>query len=648
MHRTAVTALAVVLATPLAAQIATPARPLTDPGTLTSPVNPAARPIPLEDLGNLRVSGDPAWSADGRSVYLTSNLAGRNNVWRTDLGTEGGSWPVQLTQSDDAQAGIATSRDGKWVYFEQDKGGDEYTDVYRAPAGGGAVENLTNTPDRREGGLLVAPTGGLIALSTKLKSEGQSNLAVMDEAGTVRVLTAETDPQFAWSPVAWTDGGRALIANRGRVDAKVGEVWRVDVADGKATRLLAKANTVYEASDAAPDGGTLFVTSNERTGQRHAGLYDTAGRRWRWLRATPWEQNSGSLARDGRSALFAVNADARTTLYRVDLATMTERPLPLPPGVNLFAGAEPLSPDGRTVLVGHSGADSPPNVYALDLATGTTRPVTENAMATLAPAILPTSQVVTFKSFDGTAISAVVTIPANLKRDGSAPAIVLPHGGPTGQTLDRFSQYAAAFASRGYVTIAPNFRGSTGYGQTFQDANYQDLGGGDLKDTVAAKRFLVDSGYVDARRVGIFGGSYGGFMTLMAIGRTPDEFAAGVQWFGIINWRTMYRDQDEQLKAYQRGLLGTPDANPKVYDAASPLTYIRAAKAPLLTIQGENDIRVPRGQAQEVNDILKAKGNIVETIYYPAEGHGFRKRENQLDSLQRTVAWFDTYLKPKP
>ncbi len=110
----------------------------------------------------------------------------------------------------------------------------------------------------------------------------------------------------------------------------------------------------------------------------------------------------------------------------------------------------------------------------------------------------------------------------------------------------------------------------------------------------------------------------------------------------------MYRDQDPVLQAYQRSLIGTPDADPKVYDAAAPLTYIRAAKAPLLTIQGENDIRVPRGQAQEVNDILKAKGNIVETIYYPEEGHGFRKRENQLDSLKRTVAWFDKYLKAAP
>jgi len=267
------------------------------------------------------------------------------------------------------------------------------------------------------------------------------------------------------------------------------------------------------------------------------------------------------------------------------------------------------------------------------------------AMASLTTATLPRSQVVTYKSFDRTLISAIVTMPFNLKRDGSNPAIVIPHGGPSGQAEDGFSRFATAFATRGYVVIQPNFRGSTGYGKAFQAANFKDLGGGDLKDTVAAKKFLVTSGYVDPKKVGIFGGSYGGFMAMMAIGRTPDEFAAAVQWYGIINWRTMYRDQDTQLQAYQRTLIGTPDENPAVYDAASPLTYIKAAKAPLLSIQGENDIRVPRGQAQEVADLLAAKGNVVETVFYPGEGHGFQKRENQLDSLNRTIAWFDKYLK---
>jgi dipeptidyl aminopeptidase/acylaminoacyl peptidase len=638
--------LGAVLATtvPLGAQVRTPDRPVTDPRSLSSPAGPATRPVPLEDIGTSRGMQGVAWSADGKHLFVSTNLTGRYNIWRTDAG---GSWPLQLTQADDTQSGLLASVDGKYLYFEQDVGGNEYTDVYRVPVGGGAVENLTNSPDRREGNLVGGPANGRVALSTKLKSEGQSNLAVMDAAGKVSVLTKEADPQFGWTPVAWIDAGRAILANRDRVDYRVSEVWRVDAATGAATRLLGKADTVYQASDATADGRSIAVTTDEGTGQMHAGVYEVSGAKWRWLKRSPWSQSSRVFTRDDRALIVEASDDVRSTLVSYDLASGTETPLALPPGANYLFGTDPRSPDGRTLTVVHTGADTPVNLLTYDLATGSTRPVTQLAIASLNPAVLPKSQVVTYKSFDGTLITAVVTIPANLKRDGTNPAIVMPHGGPTGRAEDGYNRYAAAFASRGYITIQPNFRGSTGYGKAFQNANYKDLGGGDLKDTVAAKAFLVASGFVDPKRVGIFGGSYGGFMTLMALGRTPDEFAAGVQWFGIINWRTMYRDQDEVLKAYQRGLLGTPESDPKVYDAASPLTYIRAAKAPLLTIQGENDIRVPRGQAQEVNDILKAKGNVVETVFYPAEGHGFQKRENQLDSLKRTVAWFDRYLKPQ-
>ncbi|MBK6451039.1 MAG: prolyl oligopeptidase family serine peptidase [Proteobacteria bacterium] len=136
-----------------------------------------------------------------------------------------------------------------------------------------------------------------------------------------------------------------------------------------------------------------------------------------------------------------------------------------------------------------------------------------------------------------------------------------------------------------------------------------------------------------------------GFMTLMALGRAPDAFAEGVQEFGIINWFTMHETSDPQLTQYLVALLGDPVKDKAHYDASSPMAYIRQAKSPLLSLQGENDIRVPRGQAQEVTDILKEKGTTSETIFYPAEGHGFMKIENRLDALRRTILWFDTYLK---
>ena len=640
--RSILTAVLLATASPLAAQVATPDRAVTDPQTVASPANPDAKPVPLDDIGVTRSLYDAVWSADGKQIFIATDLTGRVNIWRMDAN---GSWPVQLTQSDDAQSGLATTRDGQWLYFTQDVGGNEYSDIYRVPTAGGAVENLTNTPDRSESGLLPGPTGGLVALSTKLKSEGQSNLAVMDANGTIRNLTAEKDPQYSWDPVAWIDGGKAVMANRSLVDSSASEVWRVDVASGAATRLLGKPKTIYAASGATPDGAVLAVTTDEGTGQPHATAYTVATKKWQGLPKTPWEESSDIVTPDGKAMFVRTNNDGRSTLSRVDLSTMAKTDLALDPGRASIPGLAAISPDGNRMFVMRSGADSPTMLYAYDLAANKAAPMVPLAMASLSPATLPKSQIVTYKSFDGTLISAVVTMPFNLKRDGSNPAIVIPHGGPTGQSQDGFSRYATAFATRGYVVIQPNFRGSTGYGKAFQEANFQDLGGGDLKDTVAAKAFLVQSGYVNDKKVGIFGGSYGGFMTLMAIGRTPDEFAAAVQWFGIINWRTMYRDQDERLKAYQRSLLGTPEKDGAVYDAASPLTYMKAAKAPLLTIQGENDIRVPRGQAQEVHDLLKAKGNVVETIFYPEEGHGFQKRENQLDSLRRTIGWFDKYLK---
>jgi dipeptidyl aminopeptidase/acylaminoacyl peptidase len=641
--RLMMTTILLLAGSPLAAQIATPERPVTDPQSLNSPVNPEARAVPLDDIGNSRNVGSATWSVDSKHVFLSTNLTGRYNIWRTDAV---GSWPLQMTQSDESQGGLAASRDGKWLYFTQDQGGDEYYDLYRVPTSGGAVERVTNTPDLSERGMVPGGKDGLIALSVKKNTEAQSNLAVLGPDGAVRVLTAEADPDFEWRPRVWADGGTTLYANREKVDSTATEIWRVDVASGKATKVLGQDGTIYQVMDISADGAWLAVTTDVEIGRPRAGLYNLATGTWKWLKPIIWDQTAIRFTRDGKSLLVESSDDLRTTVVRYDLATGEETPLKLPAGLNFTTGNDSRSPDGRALLVVNMAANVTGELNRYDLVDDSVTPLTRLALASLQPEVLAASQMVTYESFDGTRISALVTMPANLKRNGSNPAIVLPHGGPTGKTDDFFDEFAAALASRGYIIIAPNFRGSTGYGKDFQTANYNDLGGGDLKDTIAAKQFLVASGFVDPKRVGIFGGSYGGFMTLMAIGKAPDEFAAGVQLFGIINWRTMYRDMDEVLKAYLRSLMGTPEENPEGYDRASPLTYIANAKAPLLTLQGENDIRVPRGQAQEVNDILKAKGSTVETIYYPAEGHGFRKRENQLDSLKRTVEWFDRYLKP--
>jgi dipeptidyl aminopeptidase/acylaminoacyl peptidase len=252
-----------------------------------------------------------------------------------------------------------------------------------------------------------------------------------------------------------------------------------------------------------------------------------------------------------------------------------------------------------------------------------------------------------YRSFDGTVVSAIMWIPFNLKRDESAPAVVIAHGGPTWQTFDGWNPTVAALASRGYICIAPNVRGSTGYGMPFQRANHQDLGGGDLQDEVYAATFLKQTGYVDGKRIGITGGSYGGFMTMMAVSKTPNFWATGVAQYGVANWRTMLAHADPFLQEYVKGLLGDPERDSSVYDNSSVMRFISGEKVPLLLLQGENDIRVPKEEAEQIVSTLRAQGNTVEVHYYPQEGHGWRKREDQIDALRRTVAWFNQYLATK-
>jgi dipeptidyl aminopeptidase/acylaminoacyl peptidase len=172
-----------------------------------------------------------------------------------------------------------------------------------------------------------------------------------------------------------------------------------------------------------------------------------------------------------------------------------------------------------------------------------------------------------------------------------------------------------------------------------------DQGGGDLQDEIYGVKFLEATAYVDPKKIGITAGSYGGNMTLLAIGKAPDVWAAAVEEYGIINWLTMLQHEDPFLQQYEKSLLGDPEKDRAVYDADSPLTYIKNAKAPLLVLQGDNDIRVPKEEAEQVVKTLQDSGKTVDAHYYANEGQGFAKRENQIDAIRRTIDWFDRYLK---
>lgn len=619
-------------------------RQATDPKSISSNSNPSARPVPIDDLFYSRRVSSPAWSPDGKQIVFTTNFTGRNNLWKVDAN---GGWPIQLLQSDDRQDGAVWSHDGKWIVFTQDVGGHEIWDLYAVPSNGGQAINLTNTANVSEENPRFSPDGSLVAITMKQETAPVNNIAVMDwQTHKIRPVTDEKSVDHVWQIVDWSPDGKYLFANRLKLNFGDESVFRIEAATGKSEELTPHQGEVVIAATAlSPDGARLLLSSNEKGGFNNVALLDINSKKLNWVTNTQWEADGGKFSPDGRQFTYVINQDGRSDVYLQTLGETQAQKLPFPPGRTVDTGdPSSFSIEGK-LLLSHQSSQRVSDFWIYDPKTRSLRQLTHSALASLSPESIPPSQIVHYKSFDGQMISAFMWVPFNLKRDGSNPAIVLPHGGPTGQVTDTFNSTAAALASRGYICIAPNVRGSTGYGMAFQKANTKDLGGGDLQDEVYATKFLVDTGYVDAKKIGITGGSYGGFMTLMAIGKTPDMWAAAVELFGIIDWYTMLTNSDPRLQEYEKGLLGDPEKDRSVYENASPIKFIRNAKAPLLVLQGENDIRVPKEEAEQVVEILKKEGKTVDAHFYPKEGHGFVKRENQIDALKRTAEWFDKYLK---
>jgi dipeptidyl aminopeptidase/acylaminoacyl peptidase len=642
--------LAIIYVTISASSIAStgPAdRAITDPKSVNSESNAAARPAPIGDLYYTHSVYGTAWSPNGKQISFTSDLTGRPNLWKVNAS---GGWPIQLTQSDDRQYNGTWSPDGKWIVYQQDIAGNELWDLFAVPSDGGEIVNLTNTPDIREQDPRWSNDGKTIALSYKPKDGTNYDIALLDWAThKVRKLTNETQPGYSWNAFAWSGDDKTIYGVRVNPPFTDADIYRIDVATGKTENLTPHQGTVrYLGSSLSPDGTKVLLSSDAKSGYMNIALLDVANKKITWVTDLKWEAYSGSFSPNGKTYTYVVNEDGVTDAFLVDCGTNTSKKVDLPHGLNFFTGnPNEFSPQSDRVILSHEASNQPGDVWVYNLGTNHADQLTYSAVASLRATPLPASQIVHYKSFDGKIITALLWMPFNLKRDGSNPALVLPHGGPTGQMVDYWNTDVAALVSRGYICIAPNPRGSTGYGLDFQKANFQDLGGGDLKDEIAGVEFLKNTGYVDPKKIGITGGSYGGFMTLMAIGKAPEIWAAAVEEYGIINWNSMLKSSDPSLNEYLKALLGDPEKNRKVYEEDSPITYIRNSKAPLLVLQGDNDPRVPKEEAQQVVDILKNEGRIVDVHFYPNEGHGFVKRENQIDAIRRTIDWFDQHLMGK-
>jgi dipeptidyl aminopeptidase/acylaminoacyl peptidase len=620
---------------------------ITDPAQLSSQSRADVERLSIEKLFMTRSIAGTAWSPDGATLAFISNMSGRYNLWTVPAQ---GGWPVQLTISDQRQYQPAWSPDGKWIVYQSDRDGDEQWDLFLVSPRNGKVINLTDTPEIAEEGAVWSPDSRRLAYMVKPKTSSTYEIDVYDTAyrKVLHLTTGTARDQFNVSPL-WSPDGKSIAYTRMNAKGTDASVWVADVETGKSRNLTPHAEEhLYSASSWSPDGKRLLISSNAANGYENVALLEVATGKIDWLTRESWEMQPGHFSPDGRHVTWEANVDGNTDIYLCDLTARTSEPLPLARGVNRLGGAESaFTRDGSRLLYIHNGPDSPADAWVYDLRAKRSQQVTHALVAGVRRDDMVAPTLVHYPSRDRKwTISALVYVPYNMVRNRQNAAVVYVHGGPAAQTENSFNRGIQYLVNQGYMVIAPNYRGSTGYGKAFQQANFFDMGGGDLQDVLAAAEWGRGTGFLDPRKIAVMGGSYGGYMTMMGVTKAADEWAAGVAIVPFVNYFTEVEHEDPLLREYDLATMGDPVKNKALWEDRSPINFVDRIKAPLLLLAGGHDPRCPKSEALQVVEAVKKRGGVVDYKIYDDEGHGFARVENQIDSWNRIADFLKAHVVP--
>jgi len=627
---------------------------LPTPQVITDPKQIASKPnaqveknLSIEKLYMTKQVGAADWSPDAKQIVFVSNISGRNNLWL--VAAESG-WPTQLTVSDQRQTSPAWSPDGKWIAYQSDYDGDEQWDISIVSPKTGQVVNLTNTREIAEMGPTWSPDSRYLAYTVKPKTSSAVEIDVYDMVmRKVQHITSETPKDKRNSRPLWSKDGKWIVYTQSQAKGTDSNVLIAEAATGKSTVLTPhEGEHLYTADDISPDGKKVLITSNADNGYQNVGWVDIPSKKINWLTKDKWEIQGGGFSPDSKHVTWTANVDGNTDIYVHDLATGKTASLPLPKGVNDLAGrSSSFNKDGSRMLYYHNGATAPNDLWVHTMATGKSHQVTHSLVAGMRAEDMVEPFLVHYPSKDGKwTISALVYVPYNLPRNGQHPAIVFVHGGPASQTVNAFNRFVQHMANQGYIVIAPNYRGSTGYGQEFEQANLFDMGGGDLQDVLGAANWVKQSGYVDPKKLIVMGGSYGGYMSMMAVTKAPELWAAGVPIVPFVNYFTEIENEDPVLREIDLAQMGDPEKNKDLYKDRSPIFFVDQIKAPLLLLAGGNDPRCPKSEAQQVVDAIKKRNGVVDYKVYENEGHGFSRVDNQIDAFKRVSDFLKAHVPP--
>ncbi len=610
------------------------------PALAAPPRRPAKQYTIEQFLATTSIAG-ASFSADEKKILFSSDKTGIFNVYSIPF-AGGEATPVTTSTTDTTLAVSYFPKDDR-VLYTRDKGGDEKNHLYVRELDG-KERDLTPGDNLKASFAGWSPSGDAFYVVSNERDPKFFDVYRYATDGYARSLVFQNEGSYQVARIS--DDGKwiALGKPTSTADSDV-FVWN---AVSKKIQHISKHEGTADYSAEAFDTASkwLYYTTNDGGEFARLKRYELSTGKHEEVQKADWDISWTFFSHKGRYRVTGVNQDARTAIQIVDAKTGKALEVPaLPPGE---ISTVRISRSETKLAFRLDGDRGPNNLYVWEFGSAAPRRLTNTMSPDVDPEDLVESQVVRFPSFDGTTIPNIFYKPHQTTPDAKAPALVWVHGGPGGQTRKQYSAPIQYLVNHGYVVLGINNRGSSGYGKTFYTADDQKHGREPLWDCVAAKKYLQSLPYVDQDRIGIIGGSYGGYMVLAALAFQPEEFKVGVDIFGVANWIRTLESIPKWWEAQRLALykeIGDPVKDREMLTAASPLFHADKIKRPLIVLQGANDPRVIKPESDDIVAAVKKNGVPVEYIVFADEGHGFSKKKNQIQGWNAILEFLDKYLK---
>jgi dipeptidyl aminopeptidase/acylaminoacyl peptidase len=576
----------------------------------------------------------PDLSPDGTQVAFSHNPTGQWEIYLMEL--KGSAPARRITTGPGAKSAPRWSPDGKRLAYVLDVDGSEDLRIHVYDLVTGEHANLTpDSGDALQPNYCWSPDGSRIAFISN--RSGRFDTYVMPASGG-RAEQVLSLPHPEWE-VHWSPDGHRLAVTAETHGQDYG-TFIVPAGGGEPTPIADGENPIC-AKDAcwSPDSRWVAFSSDVH-GCFDLGLYEVETGRITWVTEGDGDKEQPAWSPDGGRLVTVVSHGPTTALAVLEMGQGSPAVYRVEPGVH---HRPRFTPDGSGLVCVFDNPCHPDDLWLLSLADGAFRQLTHSLPQGLesGPFVMPSE--VHYPSLDGQSVPALLYRPRQLRT--LPPAIVTVHGGPNWLAQVTWDPLVQHMVSRGWVVLAPNYRGSTGYGREWQMANRFDLGGRDTEDVVAGADYLVSEGLADAARIAVTGRSYGGYLTMTSLTQYPDRWAAGSAVVPFLNWFTGHANSREDLQHWDLENMGDPEKDRDLYYERSPFFFLDRVRAPVQLICGANDPRCPASESIQARDALAAQGKPCDLVLYPDEGHSFLKTENVVDAEKRRVEFLAEALK---